>query len=121
LPYPLVRPTLTRDSDYLMTPSGTLYSPRAANQVLKDKVSFRACQFLQTRLDEVIIRVVPTPGTDVRPELLEVKKALRQMLGENVMIGEEIAAEPLRRGNQGKIPLIVSRLQPLREVGKRDG
>lgn len=110
-PYPLVQPTLTRDSDYLSTPSGQLYSPRAINQVLKDKVSFRFCQFIQRSDDLVVVRIVPTPGLELRQELDEVKSALREMLGKEVTVEEEIANEPLRRGSQGKVPLILSLLQ----------
>jgi phenylacetate-CoA ligase len=109
-PYPLVQPTLTRDSDYLSTPSGQLYSPRAINQVLKDKVSFVACQFVQCIPEEIIIRVVPDHQQDFRPELEEVKRALQRIVGSEMRIREEVADAPLRRGNQGKIPLILSQL-----------
>ncbi len=110
-PFPLVNPTITRDSDYLITKNGTILSPRAVNQVLKNKVSFKACQFIQNSEEEIVIRVVPDNSMDFRKELTEVKKHLQDMAGEGVFIQEEIASEPLRRGSQGKIPLIVSNIR----------
>lgn len=110
-PFPLVNPTITRDSDYLVTKDGTILSPRAINQVLKNKVSFKACQFIQNSEEEIVIRVVPDKSMDFRKELSEVKKHLQDMAGEGVSIQEEIASEPLRRGSQGKIPLIVSNIR----------
>jgi phenylacetate-CoA ligase len=110
-PFPLVNPTITRDSDYLITKDGTILSPRAINQVLKNKVSFKACQFIQNSENEIIIRVVPDRSRDFSRELMEVRKHLQDMAGEGVSISEEIAREPLRRGSQGKIPLIVSNIR----------
>ena len=101
-PFPLIKPTLTRDSDYLMSRSGRLLSPRAINQVLKDKVSFKACQFIQENDDKIIVRVVPDMSKNFKKELEGVKKALSEMVGDGVFIVEEVAKEPLRRGSQGK-------------------
>ena len=109
-PYPLVKPTITRDSDYLVTRSGKLLSPRAINQVLKDKVSFKACQFIQKEKDDIVVRIVPNKSNDFRRELDEVKKNLKEIICEDVHIEEEIADEPIRRGSQGKIPLIISKI-----------
>ena len=107
-PYPLVKPTITRDSDYLVTSSGRLLSPRAVNQVLKDKVSFKACQFIQDKIEEIVIRIVPDSTGNLKKELTEVKQELGKMVGPGVTIEALIETEPLRRGNQGKIPLIIS-------------
>ena len=107
--YPLVKPTITRDSDYLETPGGKLLSPRAVNQVLKDKVSFKACQFIQISCNEVVVRIVPDNSGEFREDLDNVKKAIKSMMGEGISVDEEIADAPLRRGNQGKIPLIISK------------
>ncbi|MEW6600035.1 MAG: hypothetical protein AB1499_03605 [Nitrospirota bacterium] len=109
-PYPLVKPTITRDSDYLITPDGRLLSPRAVNQVLKDKISFKACQFVQENKNEVIIRVVPDKTKDFRRDLENAKYALGKILGQDLLITEKIADEPVRRGTQGKIPLIISKI-----------
>jgi phenylacetate-CoA ligase len=118
-PYPLVKPTITRDSDYLVTSSGRLLSPRAVNQVLKDKVSFKACQFIQEKTDEIVIRIVPDASGSVNREISEVRRELEKMVGRGVVIGELIEKEPLRRGSQGKIPLIVSHIKPANlNIGK---
>ena len=85
--------------------------------MLKDKVSFHSCQFIQRSYDLVVVRIVPTPGLDLRQELDEVKSALREMLGREVKVEEEIANEPLRRGSQGKIPLIFSQILPPHSQG----
>lgn len=108
-PYPLVQPTITRDSDYILTPSGKLLSPRAVNQVLKDKMSFKACQFVQVNDKEIVVRIVPDRTRDFRKDLEEVKRSIRTMSDKEIIISEEIAKEPLRRGSQGKIPLIISK------------
>lgn len=109
-PYPLVKPTITRDSDYLITSSGRLLSPRAINQVLKNKVSFKTCQFIQEDEKTIIIRVVPDKGNNFKRDLDEVQKELRSIVGTKSHIFEEVVDEPVRRGNQGKIPLIISKL-----------
>jgi phenylacetate-CoA ligase len=110
-PYPLVKPTLTRDSDYLITPSGRVFSPRAlSNQVFKNRVSFQSCQFVQEKSNEIIIHVVPDRMFDFQSDLDEVRKSLIEMVGTEMSVLEEIANEPLRRGSQGKIPLILSRI-----------
>jgi hypothetical protein len=87
-----------------------LLSPRAVNQVLKDKVSLKACQFVQEKKDEIVIRIVPDRSKNFRGELEEIKKAMRKMVGESIFLLEEVAEEPIRRGSQGKIPLIVSKV-----------
>src|ERR1700683_4379390 len=49
--FPLVVPTITRESDVLRCPDGRLFSPRALNQLLKHSDSLRSCQFIRDRLD----------------------------------------------------------------------
>ena len=110
-PYPLVKPTITRDSDYIISPDGKILSPRAINQVLKDKISFKACQFIQHSRDKILLRIVPDRTHDFMKELSEVKKNLNEFLNDNVTIEEEIADEPIQRGNHGKIPLIISTIK----------
>lgn len=109
-PYPLVKPTITRDSDFIITPDGKILSPRAINQVLKNKVSFKACQFIQNKTDEIVVRIVPDTSRDFRNELKELQKSIGKIVGSNVSILEEVAEEPIRRGSQGKIPLILSQV-----------
>jgi hypothetical protein len=80
------------------------------NQVLKNRVSFQSCQFVQMKSNEIIIRVVPDRMRDYQSDLDEVRKSLIEMVGTEMSIQEEIAQEPLRRGSQGKIPLILSNI-----------
>ena len=108
-PFPLVHPTITRDSDYLMTIDGRILSPRAVNQVLKNKMSFQVCQFVQKNQDTVVLRVVPGKG-NLQHDVNEVQRALQELLGNGMNILFEKATEPIRRGQQGKIPLIISDL-----------
>lgn len=109
-PYPLVQPTITRVSDFVITPSGKVLSPRAINQVLKDKVTFKACQFIQNSQSELIVRVVPDKAADYRAELDELKRSVAAIVGDDVIVEEEIADQPIRRGTQGKIPFIISKV-----------
>ncbi len=118
-PYPIVKTTITRDSDYIITPSGKILSPRAVNQVLKNKVSFKSCQFIQKKSSELIVRVVPELSKDFKKELKELLRSLKKIVGEEVYIIEEIADEPVRRGTQGKIPLIISKIKNENINGKR--
>ncbi len=109
MPYPLVRPTLTRESDCILCPSGKILSPRAVNQVLKNKVMFRSCQFVQEPDGGILVLAVPDGGADIRQDLEDVVGALRSMTG-GLNVRGEVVAEPLRRGGQGKIPLIMSNI-----------
>ena len=61
-PFPLVHPTITRDSDYLMAPDGRILSPRIISPLAKDKTSFGSCQFVQRVKNTVEILVVPKDG-----------------------------------------------------------
>ncbi len=108
-PFPLVHPTITRDSDYLIAPDGRILSPRAINQLLKDRTSFRSCQFVQRARDTVEIRVVPGDG-DAAKDAKSVKEALERMLGRTVAVEVVFGDKPLQRKN-GKIPLIFSSIQ----------
>jgi phenylacetate-CoA ligase len=107
-PFPLVDTTITRDSDYLMGSDDTIYSPRVISPFLKDKGSIRSCQFIQPAPDKVIIRLVPEKSGNFEDEIDNVKRDLGNLLGKNIKIETVIAEEPIRRGEQGKIPLIIS-------------
>ena len=56
--FPLVVPTITRESDILHCPDGRLFSPRALNQLLKQSASLRFCQFVHDRPNRVVVRAV---------------------------------------------------------------
>ncbi len=105
-PFPLVNPTITRDGDYLIAPDGRILSPRAINQLLKDRTSFRSCQFIQHARNAVEIRVAPGHGNAAR-EADEVRKGLEGILGRQAEVVVRFAEKPLQRDN-GKMPLIFS-------------
>jgi phenylacetate-CoA ligase len=105
--FPTVVPTITRDSDLLRCPDGRILSPRTVNQLLKYSSSFRFCQFVQAAPERVIVRAVANNG-DTPRELAAVRESLQRLLGAQMNVDTELAAEPIVRAG-GKIPLIVQR------------
>ena len=103
--FPLVVPTITRESDLLRCPDGRIFSPRALNQLLKDSYAFRFCQFLQEAPDRVMVRAVAGNGKAAE-ELADVRLHMQKLLGSGVQVTAQLAAEPIVRAG-GKIPLIV--------------
>ena len=103
--FPLVVPTITRESDLLRCPDGRIFSPRALNQLLKDSYAFRFCQFLQEAPDRVMVRAVAGNGK-AAAELADVRLRMQKLLGSTVQVTAQLAAEPIVRAG-GKIPLIV--------------
>jgi len=103
--FPLVVPTITRDSDTLRCPDGRLFSPRALNQCLKGATSLRFCQLLHERPGHVLIR-----GVDSSPDsyayLMEIQKRLQRVLGQQFLVTATLADAPIVRAG-GKIPLII--------------
>lgn len=108
-PYPLVEPTITRDSDIIITAAEQYYSPRVLNQFLKDKITFKYCQFIQTEINKLIIRIVPG-DRNYENDLKVLTKSLHQLFENRLDIEIEIAEMPIKRGN-GKIPLIINHLK----------
>jgi phenylacetate-CoA ligase len=107
-PYPIVKPTITRDADYLITPSGKILSARTLSPLLKNKISINLCQFVQKSKSEIIIRFIPFKNMRFTEDLAKLKKELKSIIGDEIYLVEEISSEPIRRGIQGKIPLILS-------------
>ena len=105
--FPLVVPTITRESDILSCPDGRLFSPRALNQLLKHSTSFRFCQFIHQRRERVVVRVVPGNKDQALVEMMAVRAQLQKLLGSCVEVTAELAPEPFTRPG-GKIPLIVN-------------
>jgi phenylacetate-CoA ligase len=108
--FPLVVPTITRESDVLRCPDGRLFSPRALNQLLKHSASLRTCQFIHDRPDRVVIRAVPSNGHAVHAAM-QIRASLQDLLGPGMKVIAELAAEPVSRPG-GKIPLIINQVQP---------
>jgi phenylacetate-CoA ligase len=106
--FPMVVPTITRESDILRCPDGRLLSPRALNQLLKYSAGLRSCQFVHDRLDRVVVRVVPSNGA-AAAEAFRIRSSLQELLGPGMQVTAELASEPVLRPG-GKIPLIVNQV-----------
>lgn len=103
--FPLVVPTITRESDTLRCPDGRIFSPRALNQCLKGANSLRFCQLLHERPGHVLIRGVAS-SPDSYPELMGIQKRLQHVLGPQFFVTSTLADAPIVRAG-GKIPLII--------------
>jgi len=106
--FPLVVPTITRESDILHCPDGRLFSPRALNQLLKRTVSLRFCQIVHERPERVVVRAGPADRRAAE-QLMQVRDDLQALLGTGMQVTAEMVAAPLVRSG-GKIPLIVSQV-----------
>lgn len=106
--FPLVVPTITRESDVLRCPDGRLFSPRALNQFLKQTASLRCCQFVHAAPGRIVIRAVPG-GSRAPEEAAILREQLQSLLGLQFRVTFEFAAEPLTRPG-GKIPLILNQV-----------
>lgn len=104
--FPLVVPTITRESDLLRCPDGRVFSPRALNQLLKQSGSLRFCQFIHERGERVVIRAVASNGNALE-EMMSIRASLQDLLGPRMEVMAALAAEPFQ-GPGGKIPLIVN-------------
>jgi phenylacetate-CoA ligase len=118
LQFPLVIPTITRESEILRCPDGRLFSPRALNQLLKDATALRYCQFVHDRPERVMVRAVAANGR-AHEEMMQIRSRLQELLGPGMRATAEIASEPLGRPG-GKLPLIINtwtHTENRREVG----
>lgn len=105
--FPLVVPTITRESDLLRCPDGRVFSPRALNQLLKNAASLRFCQFVHDRPARVVIRAAARTDSQAAGELMEIRAELQQLLGPEMQAVAQLASAPIARAG-GKIPLIVN-------------
>jgi phenylacetate-CoA ligase len=109
LAFTTVVPTITRESDFLRSTDGRLFSPRTLTQILKQSNSLRFCQFIHDRPERVVIRAVPSNGRRAAKETMEIRANLQELLGPAMKVIVELAAAPLSRPS-GKIPLIVNQV-----------
>jgi len=107
--FPVVVPTITRESDILRCPDGRLFSPRALNQLLKQTNALRFCQFVHEQPAKVTVRAVPGDGPAME-EMMCIRSSLQHLLGPSMEVAATLAAEPFA-GPGGKIPLIINRIQ----------
>ncbi|HEY2462110.1 MAG TPA: hypothetical protein VGI16_14965 [Candidatus Acidoferrum sp.] len=111
--FPVVVPTITRESDLLHCPDGRIFSPRALNQSLKSAQSLRFCQLIQEQLGHVVVRGVASTA-DAYADLMSIRKNLQKVLGSQIVVSATLADSPIVRAG-GKIPLIVQAIQQAKE------
>jgi phenylacetate-CoA ligase len=111
--YPLVEQIVGRKGDFIRTPSGATHSPILI-EFLMDRIlldgrdRFADLQIVQTKIDELLVRVVP--GHDYHPEDVEnFCRLLDQELDGEIAVHQETVAEIPRTDRQKK-SLVVSRL-----------
>jgi phenylacetate-CoA ligase len=104
--FPIVVPTITRDSDLLHCPDGRIFSPRTLNQTLKQAFSFRFCQFVHDGNARVLVRAVSSSPSVAKQELDEVCANVRRLLGPGMDVAGALEIEPIMRAG-GKMPLIL--------------
>jgi len=111
--YPLVDQIVGRKGDVIQTPSGAAHSPILI-EFLMDKIllagrdRFADLQIVQTKIDEVVVRVVP--GRDYHPEDVEhFCELLDAELDHELKITSETVPE-LPRTDRQKKSLVVSHL-----------
>lgn len=107
--FPLVVPTITRQSDLLHCVDGRVLSPRALNQLLKQSTSLRFCQFIHELRERVVVRAVASNGSALE-EIMRIRGGLQELLGPQMEAVAILAQEPLE-GPGGKIPLIVNKVR----------
>lgn len=109
--FPVVVPTITRESDLLHCPDGRIFSPRALNQSLKSAQSLRFCQIIQEQPGHVVVRGVAS-SAEAFADLMAIRKNVQKVLGNKIVVSATLAEAPIVRAG-GKIPLIVQAIQPL--------
>ena len=103
--FPVVVPTITRESDLLRCPDGRIFSPRALNQSLKGARSLRFCQILHEQPGHVLVRGVAS-DPQAFDDVMMIRKKLQQILGTQMSVSATLADAPIVRAG-GKIPLII--------------
>jgi phenylacetate-CoA ligase len=106
--FPVVVPTITRDSDQLHCPDGRIFSPRALNQALKGARALRFCQILHEQPGHVVIRGVASDA-GAYDDVMMIRANLQNILGSAISVSAMLADNPIIRAG-GKIPLIVQSL-----------
>ena len=110
--FPLVVPTITRDSDLLWCPDGRIFSPRALNQALKGAKSLRFCQLVHERSEHLVVRGVSN-HVDAFEDVMTIRKNLQNILGKHMSVSAMLADAPIVRAG-GKSPLIIQPQTPKR-------
>ncbi len=101
--FPLIERIEGRVEDYVRTPDGRFIG--RLDHLFKDAKHVREAQIEQTRLDEIVLRIVKEDGFEEQPVLAEA----RQRLGDSVKIRFEYV-NAIERTAAGKFRFIVSQL-----------
>jgi phenylacetate-coenzyme A ligase PaaK-like adenylate-forming protein len=112
--FPLVVPSITRESDLLRCPDGRLLSARALNQLLKQSASLQFCQFVHDKANHLIVRAVVRPAEHsgrAAEELMDIRARVADLAGPCMQVTASLAAGPITRPG-GKIPMIVNQVIP---------
>lgn len=103
--FPVVVPTITRESDILRCPDGRIFSPRALNQALKGAKTLRFCQIVHEQPGQVLVRGVASHSSAYE-DVMTIRKNLQSILGNTISVSATLADSPIVRPG-GKIPLII--------------
>jgi phenylacetate-CoA ligase len=104
--FPVVKPTITRDSDMLFCPNGLMLSPRILNQTLKAVTNLQFCQFVRKTENELVVRAVTRSPERAMGELAALCQRVQELVGPQMHVSFELAERPMLRSG-GKMPLIL--------------
>jgi phenylacetate-CoA ligase len=104
--FPLIERIEGRVEDYVHTPDGRLVG--RLDHLFKDVQHVREAQIVQTKLDELVLRIVRTDGFNANDEEI-IRKEARMRLGDSMRIRFEFT-DAIERAAGGKFRFIVSQL-----------
>jgi phenylacetate-CoA ligase len=104
--FPLIERIEGRVEDYVRTPDGRLIG--RLDHIFKDVQHIREAQIVQTKLDELVLRIVRTDGFTAKDEQIILKEA-HLRLGDSMRIRFEFT-DVIERTAGGKFRFIVSQL-----------
>ena len=104
--FPLIERIEGRVEDYVRTPDGRVVG--RLDHIFKDVQHVREAQIVQTKLDELVLRIVRSDGFGPKDESIMIKEA-RMRLGDSIQIRFEFT-DGIERTAAGKFRFIVSQL-----------
>jgi phenylacetate-CoA ligase len=113
--FPLIERIEGRIEDFVHTPDGRLVG--RLDHVFKDVQHVREAQIVQTKIDELVLRIVRTNGFGPKDECIMINEA-RMRLGDSMRIRFEFT-EVIERTAAGKFRFIVSQLPSNQREGER--
>jgi phenylacetate-CoA ligase len=104
--FPLIERIEGRIEDYVRTPDGRFVG--RLDHLFKDVHHVREAQIVQTRLEEIVLRVVKADGFSAKDEQIILKEA-RMRLGNSIVIRFDFV-DAIERTAAGKFRFILSQL-----------